>query len=71
MEERVVLRQTKDRFVLSAVLSLCALLAAVNLGPARAQDLDKSAWPTKGWLTSTPEEQGMDSSELAKLVAFG
>jgi CubicO group peptidase (beta-lactamase class C family) len=71
MEERVVLRQTKDRFVLSAVLSLCALLAAVNLGPARAQDLDKSAWPTKGWLASTPEEQGMDSSELAKLVAFG
>ncbi len=28
-------------------------------------------WPTHGWQTSTPEEQGMDSAELAKLVDFG
>jgi len=28
-------------------------------------------WPTKEWLTSTPEEQGMDSADLAKLVAYG
>jgi CubicO group peptidase (beta-lactamase class C family) len=56
---------------LRAVLSLCALLVTIHLGPARAQDLDQSAWPTKEWLTSSPEEQGMDSSELATLVAFG
>ena len=65
------MRRVKKRFVLSAVLSLYALLTSVYLGPARAQELDKSAWPTKEWLTSTPEEQGMDSSALAKLVAFG
>src|SRR5882757_6541926 len=28
-------------------------------------------WPTKEWLTSTPGEQGMDSADLAKLVAYG
>lgn len=63
--------RVKKRFILSSVLSLCAVLAAVCVGPARAENLDQPAWPTKGWLTSTPEEQGMDSSELAKLVAFG
>jgi CubicO group peptidase (beta-lactamase class C family) len=53
------------------MLSPLALLAVIHLGPARAQDLDQSAWPTKQWLTSTPEEQGMDSSALAKLVGYG
>ncbi len=60
----------KERFVLGAALSLFALLAAVHLGPARAQALDKSVWPTREWLTSTPEEQGMDSAALARLVGF-
>jgi CubicO group peptidase (beta-lactamase class C family) len=55
----------------SAALCVYALLATVHLGPARAQNLDKSTWPTQEWLTSAPEEQGMDSSALAKLVAFG
>src|SRR5579884_1995313 len=30
-----------------------------------------TVWPTRQWATSTAEEQGMDSAELAKLVAFG
>ena len=58
-------------FVLSAVTSFYALLAAVHLGSAYAQNLDKSAWPTKEWLTSTPEEQGMDSAALAQFVTYG
>jgi CubicO group peptidase (beta-lactamase class C family) len=58
-------------FVLSAVMSFYALLAAVHLGSARAQNLDKSAWPTKEWLPSTPEEQGMDSAALARFVTYG
>ena len=58
-------------FVLSTVLSLCALLSSVCLGPARARDPDQSVWPTRQWLTSTPEEQGMDSSALARLVGYG
>src|SRR5258708_2969199 len=28
-------------------------------------------WPTREWQTSSPEEQGMDSADLAKLVAYG
>ncbi len=29
------------------------------------------AWPTKEWQTSSPEEQGMDSTRLAKVVGYG
>ncbi|WP_271025218.1 serine hydrolase [Rhizobium sp. RCAM05973] len=61
----------KKHFVLSAILSLCTLLTYLSSEPARAQDPDQSVWPTKQWLTSTPEEQGMDSAELAKLVTYG
>jgi len=57
-------------FLLRAALSLCALLA-VHPGSARAQGADQPVWPTKEWLTSTPEEEGMDSAALAKLVAYG
>jgi CubicO group peptidase (beta-lactamase class C family) len=69
--ESVLLTPAKGRFILIVALSLYALLTSVCLGPARAQDQDKSPWPTKEWLTSSPEEQGMDSSELAKLVGYG
>jgi CubicO group peptidase (beta-lactamase class C family) len=71
MGKKMALTRVKKRPVLSAVLSLCTLLTSVCLGPARAEDPDQSAWPTKEWLTSTPEEQGMDSSALAKLVGYG
>lgn len=27
-------------------------------------------WPTAGWRTSTPEEQGIDSEELAELMDY-
>ncbi len=29
---------------------------------------DETPWPTKAWQVSTPEEQGMDSASLARLV---
>jgi hypothetical protein len=67
VEERTVRMKVEKRFV----LSLLALLAALHAGSARAQNADQSPWPTKEWLTSTPEEQGMDSAALAKLVAYG
>jgi len=28
----------------------------------------QSCWPTQGWRTSTPEEQGLDSNRLAEAV---
>jgi CubicO group peptidase (beta-lactamase class C family) len=57
----------------------CAVVFVVCVsGPAHADDLAVAGnpeglgfWPTEQWQTSTPEEQGMDSAALAKLVAFG
>jgi CubicO group peptidase (beta-lactamase class C family) len=31
----------------------------------------EAIWPTPNWVTSSPEEQGMDSAALAKALAFG
>jgi len=31
---------------------------------------DEGPWPTDGWITSTPEEQGMESGGLAALVEY-
>jgi len=31
---------------------------------------DEVNWPTNGWLTSTPEEQGMNSTKLAQMIEF-
>jgi CubicO group peptidase (beta-lactamase class C family) len=53
------------------VFSLCVLLASIHTRAACAGDASESVWPTKEWLTSTPEEQGMDSAALAKLVGYG
>ena len=38
---------------------------------ADSQGAKEPIWPTKQWQTSLPEEQGMDSKELAELVDFG
>jgi CubicO group peptidase (beta-lactamase class C family) len=50
----------------SAALVLAALCCAWA-EPAAAEPV----WPTSGWQTSTPEDEGMDSADLAKLIAFG
>jgi CubicO group peptidase (beta-lactamase class C family) len=63
--------RNKRLLLLSALLSLCFLLASIHGRGAYAQDASQTVWPTKEWLTSTPEEQGMGSAALAKLVAFG
>ncbi len=38
---------------------------------ARAQGATEKVWPTREWQTSSPEDQGMESADLARLVAFG
>ena len=63
--------RVKNRPVLAAMFGICAVLAADGLESGRAQNLDNPTWPTQEWLTSTPEEQGMDSSALARLVTDG
>jgi CubicO group peptidase (beta-lactamase class C family) len=38
------------------------------VGATDGQDLQEVLWPTKSWPVSTPEEQGMDSASLARLI---
>jgi CubicO group peptidase (beta-lactamase class C family) len=53
-------------------LASCALLlASLNSPGAAAQDSQIPIWPAAEWQTATPEQDGMDSAALAKLVAFG
>lgn len=49
-----------------------SLIAALLVADATsAQEATEKIWPALQWTTSTPEDQGMDSAEVAKLVAFG
>jgi hypothetical protein len=56
---------------LVAALGACSFSAAICNGASPVQDAAEAIWPTKEWQTSTPEEQSMDSKELAKVVDFG
>jgi CubicO group peptidase (beta-lactamase class C family) len=47
---------------------LCFLATYAVAGGSDAEDARDAVWPTKGWEYSTPEEQGLDSAALAKLV---
>ena len=58
------------QFGLSEIM-LAGFMLASSCSLAIAQTAAGPIWPTKQWQTSTPEEQGMDSAALAKLVAFG
>jgi CubicO group peptidase (beta-lactamase class C family) len=75
-------RMKKYRFVLSVLLVLllgaCASQTpnaspppptATPVPPTPAP-VERDYWPTDGWRTSTPEEQGMDSEQLAELMDY-
>jgi CubicO group peptidase (beta-lactamase class C family) len=50
-----------------AILSSILLCALIQVNPSSA---DPDYWPTEGWLTSTPEEQGMSSSKLQEMMDY-
>jgi CubicO group peptidase (beta-lactamase class C family) len=53
------------------IATMAVLLAAFQClagGGASAEETPETPWPTKSWQVSTPEEQGMDSASLARLV---
>ena len=52
-----------------AIVALLAL-AAIHAFAVRAEAQERRAsiWPTKAWDVSTPEEQGMDSRAVARLI---
>jgi hypothetical protein len=55
---------------------MAALLAAFQClplhhavaGPGDGQAAQEVPWPTSWWPVSTPEDQGMDSASLARLI---
>ena len=53
-------------------LTIAALLIFIAIYPfairAEAQERQALVWPTKVWEVSTPEEQGMESRALARLI---
>lgn len=49
---------------LRIVLTVAVIALLVSVVPTRADPA--APWPTKAWATSTPEEQGMRSEELAE-----
>jgi CubicO group peptidase (beta-lactamase class C family) len=54
-----------------ATAALVAAFACCAACPASAGSSDRATetpWPTKAWEVSTPEQQGMDSSALARLI---
>jgi len=64
------LRRVRHATLAALLLLLtAAVLAAVGCGPG-APAPSVAYWPTEGWRTSTPEEQGMDSELLAGAVDY-
>src|SRR3954470_12969547 len=60
------------RFACRAASIVCMVLLVASIcGAAFAGERAEPLWPTTGWQTSTPEEQGMESAALARLVDFG
>src|SRR3954468_1299434 len=51
--------------VAEAVLPPTASVADMQ---TREAQYTRTLWPTHGWATSTPEEQGIDSAALAKAI---
>ncbi len=64
-------RSVELGFLKAASLGAFLVAASVCAGAGDAVGATQPIWPTKEWQTSSPEEQGMDSKELAKLVDFG
>src|SRR6201987_3499140 len=56
---------------LAAALGAFAIAAAICNGATPTPATPESIWPTQEWRTSSPEEEGMDSKELAKSVDWG
>ncbi|MCK5389050.1 MAG: hypothetical protein KAJ36_01085, partial [Candidatus Thorarchaeota archaeon] len=70
---------TKERWRSLIVLVIIGLFGfmpsahadiSVQIDPSNVSTSAPDYWPTTGWLTSTPEEQGMNSSVLDEFVDY-
>jgi CubicO group peptidase (beta-lactamase class C family) len=59
----------KHIFLFCTLLSLVFLLAGCIGGSPGLVQPPVEYWPTEGWRISTPEVQGMDSTQLANMLA--
>jgi CubicO group peptidase (beta-lactamase class C family) len=58
------------RVMMAALLAglVCFAGCDASAGATEGQAASETPWPTKSWQVSTPEEQGMDSASLARLI---
>src|SRR5258708_35952473 len=69
-------RQPENANMHLKIATIAALLAGFQClagcdafaGATEDQVSQETLWPTKSWQVSTPEEQGMDSASLARLI---
>jgi hypothetical protein len=69
-------RQPENANMHLRIATMAALLAGIQglagcaafAGTTDDQVSQETLWPTKSWQVSTPEEQGMDSASLARLI---
>jgi len=57
--------------LLAAALGAFTFAAVICNGDSSTGSTAEAIWPTKGWQTSTPEEEGIGSKELTGLIDFG
>src|SRR4051812_15033896 len=53
---------------MAALLIGFQCFAGCNASAGETDNQTPALWPTKSWQVSTPEEQGMDSASLARLI---
>ena len=58
------------RITMAALVTglVCFAACHASAGTSDVQAAAETPWPTKSWEVSTPEEQGMDSASLARLI---
>ena len=56
--------------VLFGAFTAWAYIPSPRFEPAAYEPIRPDYWPTEGFRTSTPEEQGMDSEKLLEIVDF-
>ena len=60
----------RRRITMAALVAGLARFAGCHAfaGTSDSQAAPETSWPTKSWEVSTPEQQGMDSASLARLI---
>jgi CubicO group peptidase (beta-lactamase class C family) len=60
-----------NRRVIGPLVRCAVSLLMMTCFWARSRADEAPVWPIPDWQVSTPEEQGMDSSAIAKIIAYG